>query len=133
MKIQYAPLNHDYFPAMRRCKAELSYYGIKFKLEDIRSSSRKDDLCYIRALMAIILRQDGLTLAEIGYALNRDHTTVIHFLKNYRGQSKYARIFAATKKEILKSSKSKDKKAQIRLYEHQIKLIRAMIKAIDEN
>ena len=49
---------------------------------DIMNGSRKRNIVNARLVYAKILREHGQQLTAIGKSLNRDHTTVIHYLKN---------------------------------------------------
>jgi hypothetical protein len=133
MKLKKQPSNYDFKPAIVRCKEELAYHGITFDIKEIRGPVRSDHLSCIRALICVILRLDGFTLAEIGYAVNRDHAMALHLIKNYKGQSQYSRLFAETKRSILKERKERTAKAKIRFYEHQIALLQDKIKALLKN
>jgi len=65
--------------AMRICKAT------GYALADVKSDRRKQDVVLIRqAIMYWIARLSGKSLPEIGgYLGGRDHTTVLHGIRNY--------------------------------------------------
>lgn len=63
------------------CRPYLARYDIYFDDDRIRSQSRKSELVFVRALIALILHFKGLTSVKIGAAINRDHATVLHLLK----------------------------------------------------
>ena len=49
-------------------------------LDDVRGPVRRRDLVEVRRVVARYLRTSGCSLPEIGRALNRDHSTVMHLL-----------------------------------------------------
>lgn len=51
--------------------------------KEIRSKSRKQELCDIRKIISFTLKKNGLTLECIGRILKRDHSTVIYNLRWY--------------------------------------------------
>lgn len=66
------------------CRAKLALYNLHFSIKEIRGSSRVGKLNGIRALIIVLLRERRkYSFGKIGYILNRDHTTVLHLLKNY--------------------------------------------------
>jgi chromosomal replication initiation ATPase DnaA len=70
--------------ALEYCQGVLAPYDLVFSIKAIRASSRAAYINGIRALVITILRyQRGFKYTEIGYILNRDHTTVLHLFKNY--------------------------------------------------
>lgn len=81
-------------------------------LDDVCGKSRKQDVVYTRMTIAYFLRQyTKLSTTEIGNLINRDHATIIHYLKAYDSEFRFNkdfRNFAERIKEdlqyILKSS-----------------------------
>lgn len=69
--------------------------------DEIQSSSRRIDLVYSRALIAFILRQNGFTMAQIGYVLNRDHATAVHLLKYGKIQGHALKNIMGAQKELI--------------------------------
>lgn len=55
-------------------------------VEALRSTSRRPDLVQLRWAIATRLRLEGHTLTQIGQALNRHHTTILHALTHYTGE-----------------------------------------------
>lgn len=58
---------------------------------------------YKRIILANILREEGITMAEIGKIMNRHHATIINMMKNYVFLKNYAdfrREEARIKKEL---------------------------------
>ena len=47
----------------------------------IYSTNRKAHIVRARQIVMYEARQHGLTLAQIGHALNRDHTTILHGIR----------------------------------------------------
>lgn len=57
--------------------------------EDILGKCRKAHISESRVIIAHILRYIGYSLTEIGDILNRNHTSVIYYLKNFENRHKY--------------------------------------------
>lgn len=55
-----------------------------FSLEEIRSKSRYYPLVRARIILVYELRRQNLTYIEIANAINRDHSTLAHYLTAYR-------------------------------------------------
>jgi chromosomal replication initiation ATPase DnaA len=53
----------------------------KFTLEDILGPRKFKPLVAVRRKCAVMLREKGHTMAEIGRILRRDHTTIVHALQ----------------------------------------------------
>ena len=74
-------------------------------LEDVCGRSRKQEIVYPRMVIACFLRQHtALSTTEIGRLINRDHSTIIHYLKTYDSEfrfNKEFRNFAESIKEEL--------------------------------
>lgn len=58
---------------IRQCADDL---GVS--VEALRGHSRKQPLARARQLVMWKMRKAGFSYSQIGYALNRDHTTIIH-------------------------------------------------------
>lgn len=54
-----------------------------FSLEEIRSKSRYYPLVRARIILAYELRRWNLTYIEIANAINRNHSTLTHYLTSY--------------------------------------------------
>lgn len=55
-------------------------YGVTF--EELKAKSRKREYVFPRhLLMYLLTKKAGMTLADAGRLLDRDHTTVIHAIK----------------------------------------------------
>lgn len=93
-----------------------------FSIEDIKSQSRDSDLVRVRSYIAVILREKGFTLQNIGNVLGgRTHATVINLLKydcqkQCRDNVEYRRNI----KEIVKKCNLKGAIAQIEYLQKQI-------------
>ncbi|HFK5563492.1 TPA: helix-turn-helix domain-containing protein [Elizabethkingia anophelis] len=57
-------------------------FGVTEK--EITSEKRTRLLSDVRKIISYRLRQDGLTLNEIGYVINRHHSAVINAIKQYK-------------------------------------------------
>lgn len=47
----------------------------------LQSKSRKKEIVFQRRQLAIELREQGLSLPKIGKILNRNHTTILYYLR----------------------------------------------------
>ena len=62
----------------------------KVSIKDIQSPSRKQEFVQPRMYFAYLLRQDvGLSYATIGGFLNRDHCSILHYMRVLYGQMTY--------------------------------------------
>lgn len=69
----------------------LSVFGIS--LNDIKSESRKAEICDIRKIISYELREEGLTFKEIALFINKDHSTVINNIKQYDERMNFDKNF----------------------------------------
>lgn len=58
----------------------LREYGLVHNKEEIVSRSRRCDLVFARAVLAMWMRRMGLSVVQIGYVLDRDHSGITHML-----------------------------------------------------
>lgn len=79
-----------------------SIWGVTRK--EVLGRSRERPLPFARAMIAKTLRDMyGMTLLRIGFELNRDHSTIVHYLKVYEAEFAYNkefRNFAHAMKEV---------------------------------
>lgn len=66
-------------------------YGVK--VVSILSRNRKRELVNIRAEIAVLLSEQGLSSTQIGKLLNRNHTTVLHWLGRTEKGKHYAKKY----------------------------------------
>lgn len=52
-------------------------------IEDIVSKNRKQKFFFARMMCAVLLRECNYSLYNIGAAINRDHATVVYYLKQH--------------------------------------------------
>ncbi len=52
---------------------------------EITGWGRSRDLVWIRWAIALVAREHGRSLPQIGEALNRDHTTILHGIRACKG------------------------------------------------
>lgn len=71
----------------------------------ILSSSRHQRAVSARFAVATVLREQGLTLEEIGGVLDQDHTTIIYALKAADGWRKTQPLFAQRLSNLLSAGK----------------------------
>lgn len=63
-------------------------------LDDVCGRSRKQEIVYTRMTTAYFLRQyTTLSTTEIGTLINRDHATIIHYLKAYDSEFRFNKDF----------------------------------------
>ena len=63
-------------------------------LDDVCGRSRKQDVVYTRMTIAYFLRQyTTLSTTEIGRLINRDHSTIVHYLKTYDSEFRFNKDF----------------------------------------
>jgi len=58
-----------------------------FTLEDILGPRKFKPLIAVRRKCAVMLREKGHTMTEIGRILRRDHTTIVHALQKSRAEA----------------------------------------------
>lgn len=58
-----------------------------FTLEDILGPRKFKPLVAVRRKCAVMLREKGHTMTEIGRILRRDHTTIVHALQKSRAEA----------------------------------------------
>lgn len=56
---------------------------------ELNTSSRKREKVYIRSVLYRFLRDNRMTLAQIGKLMNKDHATVLHGLECYERNKNY--------------------------------------------
>lgn len=70
---------------IKRIVSKVSYVDTK----DIVSKNRKQKFFFARMLCAVLLRECNYSLCNIGAAINRDHATVIYYLKQHETELEY--------------------------------------------
>jgi chromosomal replication initiation ATPase DnaA len=61
---------------------------------DVLSSSREQELLFARMMIAKFLRQyTGYSLTKIGSLVNRNHSTITHYLKNWDSEFRFNWVF----------------------------------------
>ena len=79
-------------------------------LEDICGRSRKQEIVYPRMVIACFLRQHtALSTTEIGRLINRDHSTIIHYLKTYDSEFRFNKEFRNFAESIKRELQEKEK------------------------
>ena len=58
-----------------------------FTLEDILGPRKFKPLVAVRRKCAVMLREKGHTMTEIGRILRRDHTTIVHALQKSKAEA----------------------------------------------
>ena len=63
-------------------------------IDDVCGRSRKQEVVYTRMIIAYFLRQyTTLSTTKIGRLINRDHSTIIHYLKTYDSEFRFNKDF----------------------------------------
>ena len=63
-------------------------------IDDVCGRSRKQEVVYTRMIIAYFLRQyTTLSTTKIGRLINRDHSTIIHYLKAYDSEFRFNKDF----------------------------------------
>lgn len=75
--------------------------GVDVGLNFTKKSNKRAYL-YPRMIVAYHLRTQGWVYEDIAYMLNRDHSTVIYYLKKYDDEYRYNAEFRNLADEILK-------------------------------
>jgi chromosomal replication initiation ATPase DnaA len=85
-----------------------SIWGVTRK--EVLGRSRERPLPFARAMIAKTLRDMyGMTLLRIGFELNRNHSTIVHYLKVYDAEFAYNkefRNFAHAMKDVSPEAKT---------------------------
>lgn len=118
-----SPELQDYYLSLAEdCLTKL---GIEINRTYILSPDRSADLVFKRALIALFLREEGLSFPDIGAVLNRDHATAIHLINNYalRYQAANPSYF-----KIAHNIVSRNVKEKIRFHEGEIKELKKQLK-----
>ena len=69
-------------------KVVANHFGVS--VQDIQSPSRKQEFVQPRMYFAYLMRQDvGVSYANIGGFLNRDHCSILHYMRVLYGQMTY--------------------------------------------
>ena len=89
----------------------MTYEEIRNRVTDIcgidvglnfTNKSNKRSYLYPRMVVAYHLRTQSLTYEDIGYMLNRDHSTIMYYIKKYDDEYRYNEEFRKLADEILK-------------------------------
>jgi len=69
----------------------ISYYAEKHQvpIADILNGPRTNKLVLVRAEIAKEAKERGFGPSEIGRAINKDHSTIIHYLEDYHPPTGY--------------------------------------------
>ena len=60
---------------------------------DIMGRSRSQEMVWGRNIVMYMLRRDGFIYSDIGEALNKNHSTVIHAVRQVEDMLRYPRIY----------------------------------------
>lgn len=65
------------------------HYNIKITPKDMKGDKRNSKLVMARLVFSMIMLNKGLTLKKVGALIERDHSTVI----NYKRQFKFSKVY----------------------------------------
>ena len=63
------------------------------KEEEIKGKCRKQHFVKCRMFISFYLKDNGLTLHYIGNLINKDHSSIIHYLNTFKNEIKYNNSF----------------------------------------
>lgn len=69
---------------MNSWEKERAIPRFRMRLNTLRGPSRKASIVRERVRAAEELRDQDFTIEEIGDILNRDHSTIVHYLRHYQ-------------------------------------------------
>ena len=75
--------------------------GVEFAL-NLTKPVRTQKLFYARMVVAYHLRMQGWIYEDIAYILNRNHSTIVYYIKKYNDEYQYNEEFRNFAEEILK-------------------------------
>jgi chromosomal replication initiation ATPase DnaA len=75
--------------------------GAEIELNFVNQSNKRKYL-YPRIVVAYHLFTQGWRIVDIGYVLNRDHSTISYYIKRYDDEYRYNEEFRNLADEILK-------------------------------
>lgn len=79
-------------------------------IDDVCGRSRKQEVVYTRMIIAYFLRQyTTLSTTKIGRLINRDHSTIIHYLKTYDSEFRFNKDFRNFAESINRELQEKEK------------------------
>lgn len=75
---------------------------VECSTDEIKSKSRKTDLVYCRIIFAKLMH-GKLSLAEIGKMINRDHSSIVYYIKTFKNEIKHNKKFKRYFDEVLRN------------------------------
>ena len=70
------------FEVTELIEAATAFWGLE--KDDLTGKSKKPEVCWPRFVCCWILRQKGLSDTAIGKALNREHSTIVNAIKQFK-------------------------------------------------
>lgn len=77
--------------------------NLGYDIEMLKTKANSKGYVYPRMIFSYLCSQKGLGITIIGKKLNRDHSTIAHYLKNYDSYYKYDKIFKIIADAIVKN------------------------------
>lgn len=68
----------------------------------ITTNTRKNKIVYLRMIFAKFYRSSGMPLKKIGQKINKNHSTIVHYLKKFDIECEYNKDFSNLVNKILK-------------------------------
>jgi chromosomal replication initiation ATPase DnaA len=78
----YPGLDYKDFKSINEIVTHICF-KLKIDIKDFTSSNRKDILVYSRIIFANLCKKNGFTHVQIGNFINRDHSTITHYIKEF--------------------------------------------------
>lgn len=115
---------------LKVCANILAGFGIKFSVKDVQGSSRDSRLIFKRALIVLILRNEGLSLQYIGNILHRNHATIINLESYEKGTQCRDKRYTRIKKILSTGSELRVLQGQLKQHEKESAIIIGKIRRI---
>ena len=77
--------------------------SLGYDMEMLKTKTNSKGYVYPRMIFSYLCSQRGLGITIIGKRLNKDHSTIAHYLKNYDSYYKYDKIFKIIADAIVKN------------------------------
>ncbi len=106
------------------CNQLLAAFSIVFDIELVCGTIRQAELCFHRALIVLILRNQGISTVRIGGILNRDHSSVINLSKYGNRKQSIDPRYNEVIDKLQSSTMTLIIKKEIQLYEKRIELLK---------
>lgn len=82
---------------------DIIYKELGYNIDMLRFKSNSSGYVFPRMIFSYLCRKKGLTLTSIGRRLNRDHSTISNYLKNFDIYYENDKIFKILVNTIIKN------------------------------